>query len=287
MQVLQRPFLDGLMNITFFGIPTYIFVMIIFGMMIIFSEAAMWWFYWKPLEYMHGIYRAYWDKINACFIGDLSNRYELIPENKAKLLLPHEDYEAIYGCATLRDTIFPKEGYFFSDKPFLTRLSVWLGRKLGRNYDMLIAKELEQDIIEAPVVHANGIPIDMILDLDRWTHRNSQQRKELIRLVNVWNDANPEDQIHTYFKAYRYISEGKLVPNPGMLKDKIIIPWARIKALFVEEENEAIYAGYERQLAEDMVTQEANDYKKYFWGILGFFALVDILMLVAGYFKII
>ena len=274
MGVLTRPFLDGLFNIAYFGIPSYIFIMIIGTGIIITIEVGMWWFYWRPFEYMHGIYRAYWDKINACFIGDLANRFELIPENKAKLIEPHEDYEKLYD-------------EFFKTKPWITRAAVWLGRRFGRNYDMMLAKEMEKDIFEAPVVFAGGIPIELILDLDKWTHLGSPQRQELIALADKWNTANPQDEIHTYRKISEYIASGKITPTSGILKTEVIIPWTRIKAAFPPEENEAVYAGYERQLAEDMAETERAEYKKYFWGIIGFFILMNILMFVARFFNFI
>ena len=289
MTVLERPFLDGILNIAFFGIPSYIFIIIIvLFFMIIPSEVLMWWFWWKPFEYMHGIYRAYWDKINACFIGDMTNHYELIPENKAKLIGYEEDYRAIYGCRTFWQAIkpTPDTGYF-TDKDPITRLSVWFGQKFGRNYDMLIAKDLEKDIFETPVVYANGIPIDLILDLDKWTHKNSSQRKELNRLAEQWNLANPDDEIHTYWKMYQYIQQKKIEPNPGILKTTVTVPWSRIKAQFPPEEDEGLYAGFERQHASDIAEQERANYNSYFWYVMGFFVLINVLLLIARFFHVI
>lgn len=279
MSVLTQPFLGGLFNIAWFGIPTYVFIIILAVFITVAIHFGFWWFYWRPLEYMHGIYRAYWDKINACFIGDLANRYELIPENKAKLIEPHEDYEKLYGNRTLLEVINPDGTHFFDGKPFITRLAVWFGRKFGRNYDMMIAKEIERDIHEAPIINANGIQIDLILDLDNWTIKDSRQRAELNRLADLWNANHPDDEVHTYYKIWNHINQKKLVPAEDTIRHKTIVPWPRILAAFPPEENEASYAGYERQLSEDMSEKEQAEYRKYFWGIILFFLVTNMAML--------
>lgn len=279
MSILTQPFLGGLFNIAWFGIPTYVFIIILAVFITIAIHFGFWWFYWRPLEYMHGIYRAYWDKINACFIGDLANRYELIPENKAKLIEPHEDYEKLYGNRTLLEVIKPDGTHFFDDKTPITRLAVWFGRKFGRNYDMMIAKGIERDIHEAPIINANGIQIDLILDLDNWTIKDSRQRAELNRLADLWNANHPDDEVHTYYKIWNLINQNKLVPAEDTIRHKTIVPWPRILAAFPPEENEASYAGYERQLSEDMSEKEQAEYRKYFWGIILFFLVTNMAML--------
>lgn len=269
LDVLREPWLGGAMNTAFFGVPVYLFAGLALVILAIVIEGGMWWFYWKPFEYMHGLYRAYWDKINAVFIGDLMNRYQLIPENRAKLVHLHEDYEKLYDA-------------FFRKKDPLTRMSVWLGRKFGRNYDMMIAKDLEPGVQESPVVQAGVIPVDMIFDFDQWVYTNTPQRREMIALTDKWNEANPDDEIYTIAKFQRYFIAGKFKEIPydtSILKPTVKISWSRIKSAFPPEENEAAYAGYERQLAEDMDRAEETDLKKYMWAVIGMTILFAIMMM--------
>jgi hypothetical protein len=267
--VLKEPFFGGVFNMLFLGIPVYGFLLPFAVVVIIGSEFLMYWFYWRPFDYMLGIYRAYWDKINACFIGDLSNRYELVPENKAKLIHTHEEYMEMYDD-------------FFADADPLTKASVWLGRKFGRNYDMVIAKKLEPDIHEAPAVHAGGIPIDIILDLAGVTFPpdKSLARKECIRATDAWNMLHPEDEIFTYYKFFRKYDEidRQVQIDKTVLPKTVKIPIARVKAAFPPEENEAWYSGYERQLAEQLGEQESVDLRNYTLYIIGFFVLINIIM---------
>ena len=78
LTMLAQPFLGGVLNTALLGVPVYLFVGLALIIIIIAFEVVMYWFYWRPFEYMHGLYRAYWDKINAVFVGDLKNRYQLI-----------------------------------------------------------------------------------------------------------------------------------------------------------------------------------------------------------------
>ena len=265
--VLKEPFFGGIGNITLFGIPIYGFIIPLLIIIIAAGEGLMRWLYWGPFEYLHGIYQAFTDKVNACFIGDLQNRYELIAENKAKLIHPHEEYEALYDD-------------FFKGKDAMTRLAVEVGRKFGRNYDMMIAKELEPGIHEAPAVHGGGIPIDIIFDFIGVSYRDSPARKECIRCTDAWNALHPENEIYTYYKFWlNYDAIDREVQiNHAVLPKTVRIPMARIKAALPPKGSDTLAAGYPRQLATDLENAEDLNLNKYTILIIGFFVFINIVM---------
>jgi hypothetical protein len=267
LPVLEQPWLGGVFNIAFLGIPAYGFIALGVSLLIIFLEVVIWFFYWRPFDYMLGLYRAYWDGIRACFIGDLKNRYQLLAENRAKLVHLHSDYEKLYDD-------------FFKDKDLMTRAAVWLGRKYGRNYDMRIATALEPGMPDKSIVHAGGIEVDLIFDFDQWIYDNppSPQRLEMIRVTDMWNESNPQDEIYTVMKFQTYLIEGKFdgMYNPDILKKTVRIPWARIKAAFPTKG--ATTPGYERQRAKEMEDEQDGDLRGYTLPVIGVTVLL-ILML--------
>ena len=265
LTVLEQPFLGGVFNTALLGVPAYLFVGLGAVILIIVLEIGMYWFYWRPFEYMHGLYRAYWDKINACFVGDLKNRYQLIAENKAKLVHRHEDYEKLYDD-------------FFRNKDLMTRASVWIGRRFGRNYDMMIAKALEPGLPDKSIVHAGGIDIDLIFDFDGWLYTNTPQRDEMIKVTDMWNEAHPEDEIYTVFKFQRYIIDGKFdgMYNTEILKKTVTIPWARIKAAFPTKG--ATSPGYERQRAKEIEDEAEGDLNRFMLPMIGVTVLMILLL---------
>jgi hypothetical protein len=262
LTMLEQPFLGGIFNIAFLGVPAYLFIGLALIVLIIIFEVGMYWFYWRPFEYMHGLYRAYWDKINAVFVGDLKNRYQLIAENKAKLVHLHEDYEKLYDA-------------FFSKKDAMTRLSVWVGRRFGRNYDMMIARDLEPGMPDKSIVHAGGIDIDLIFDFDQWLYTDTPQRREMIRMTDAWNPLNPNDEIYTVRKFQQYFLEGKFEDAgifTSVLKPTVTIPWPRIKAAMPVQG--ATAPGYERQRAKEIEEQDEGDLKGYTLPIIGLTILI-------------
>ena len=251
LTMLEQPFLGGVFNIAFLNVPVYLFAGLGVVLVILAFEIGMYWFYWRPFEYMHGLYKAYWDKINACFVGDLKNRYQLIAENRAKLVHLHEDYEKLYYA-------------FFADKDPVTRLSVWFGKRLGRNYDMMIAKALEPGMPDKSLVHAGGIDIDLIFDFDKWIYTDTPQRKEMIKMTDEWNAVNPEDEIYSVFKFQNYFIDGKFEKagiTSELLKPTVTISWPRIKSAMPVIG--ATAPGYERQRAKEIAEEGEGDLKGY------------------------
>ena len=267
LTMLEQPFLGGVLNLAFLGVPVYLFVVLGVVIIIIAFEVLMYWFYWRPFEYMHGLYRAYWDKINAVFVGDLKNRYQLVAENKAKLVHLHEDYEKLYDD-------------FFGKKDLMTRASVWVGRRFGRNYDMMIARFLEPGMPDKSIVHAGGIDIDLIFDFDMWLYTDTPQRKEMIRMTDAWNLLNPTDEIYTVQKFQDYFIDGSLEEagiTSDILKPTVTIPWSRIKAAMPVQG--ATAPGYERQRAKEIEDHEEGDLKGYTLPIIGLTILIFLILM--------
>ena len=275
LTMLEQPFLGGVFNTAFLNVPVYLFVGLGLIILIIIFEVAMYWFYWRPFEYMHGLYRAYWDKINACFVGDLKNRYQLIAENRAKLVHLHEDYEKLYTP-------------FFADKDLLTKASVWIGRRFGRNYDMMIAKTLEPGMPDKSLVHAGGIDIDLIFDFGQWIYTNTPERREMIRMTDAWNALNPDDEIYSVFKFQNYFIDGKLEKagiTSDIIKPTVTIPWPRIKAAMPVIG--ATAPGYERQRAKEIAEEDEGEMKGYILPVIGVTILVFLVLIALRVFHIV
>jgi hypothetical protein len=337
MALLTQPFLGGLLNVTFLGYPYYIYLIGLAILVSVFGHFVLWWLWEKPFESMWGLYLAYKDQINGVFIGDIKNRLELIPENKAKLIHPHEEYLPLYDdffakrypCPRIKIGDIPYIGnvakwvlivigygvsilfgvivgtvnvlagfimlcimagawYCLSpDGDYLTipvnieTLGVAVGRRFGRNFDIMIARTLEPDLKEAPMVTAGNIPIDMIYDFKRWTLLDAPARGKIKEITDIWNEKNPNDEIYTFEKFYRYASENMFGTLPPEIDLYQRIPWVRIKASFPREDDETKFAGYERQRALDFENADADKMDKMFWGILILFGLIDMSMIAA------
>jgi len=274
--MLSQPFLAGVFNQTLLGIPAYIYVMGILIVLGIIIEIAMQFMYWKPFEMMWGIYDAYWNKSNAVFVGDIRNRYQLIDERRAKLIDYHSEYIKLY------DDFF--EHWIRPQFDSTLKLQVMWAKlwryKMGRSYDMEVAKMLEPGIPEKGVVNAGGIEIDLIFDFDSRTYLDSPQRREVIRAKDMWNELHPEDEIFSQYKFQKYLREGKLngIVDLSIVHPTVTIPWTRIKAAFPVAESKADYSGYEMQRAKDMEDEGAGDFNKFAYLVVGLTVLLVIML---------
>jgi hypothetical protein len=83
-----------------------------------------------------------------------------------------------------------------------------------------------------------------------------------------WNDANPNDQIHAYPKFQKYLIEGKIDCPPGIIKG-ITVSWTRIDQAFPINVANSEAAGPVREMAIEMENEEAMEFRKYYFYILG------------------
>jgi hypothetical protein len=256
-QPIEQPFLNGVLNVGFFGVPLYGWIIGAVALILATMEFAFQYFYWKPMEYVRGIWAANKAESKAVFVGDMKNRFEIYDEAKAKLVHPHEEYTPLY-----------KAFFAGTDKAVMARLH----KLSGKNLDMKIAQHMEGDeyLPDKSLTTVGGNETDLVIDLGEWTFPNSAAHKEVIRIVNLWNDIHvtgneeTDDGIYSYAKLSYYIFTGKFdIPfNERILKPTVMVPWSRVKAAFPPQESEASYAGFERQRAKEMQDESAqlNEY---------------------------
>jgi hypothetical protein len=143
------------------------------------------------------------------------------------------------------------------------------------------AKKAQPDWDDAPSGRIGKVQTDLIFDGDRWTEIGSPARKEIDACVQVWNEAQEyktereKDEIHTLIKFARYLHEGKVACN---IRKEIIVPWIRIKSSLVTK-SRGQWAGYIRQLANDMQAVDKSDYTMFGVYILVFCGFICIALI--------
>jgi hypothetical protein len=268
METLKEPWLSGIFNNTFLGIPYWGYLAGAIILLIIFAELLLWWFYKKPFEPLWGLYDAMWDGVNAVFIGNESNHFDLVAENRAKLIHPHSEYLQLYD--QFFEERYPRPSKLIPNIEKIKRTSR-IGKLLfGHNYDMTVARTLELGITDVPIVAAGGTPLEIVYDLDNWTSLNHPEKyKEIYRLVEMYNESHPEDEIFSYEKFCRYCNNGNIDYRNTSLRPKYTVPWNRIKAMFPHDIDNALFEGTNRQRAADMENAEKGDQKTLAYVILG------------------
>lgn len=262
----QTLFLNGVFNTAdpVFHIPVYIYMLPFLVVLIGVVWLFMYYMKWKPLEPMHGLYYAMKNGSHVAFIFDSFLVGELVSERDAKCIFNYADdeYEIDVPDHKILDHI-----------PWFKRIQVWLRTyfyyyptnyldnikptdaiiwKVGKvNKDVEIARKLEGGAWDrsASVVCA-GVPVDIVVDIDKWTIKNSAQHKAIVRSAKGWNELNPTDQIHSYQKYQDYLLTGKIVP-PKEIQLSTVIPWQRIDAAFPLDLDENEWAGKKWQKNKD------------------------------------
>lgn len=152
--------------------------------------------------------------------------------------------------------------------------------KLLYDESISAANKAQPDWDNAPSGRIGKVQTDLIFDGDRWTDIGSPARREIDACVQVWNEAQEyksereKDEIHTLIKFARYLHEGKISCN---IRKEIIVPWIRIKSSLVVK-SRGQWAGYIRQLANDMQAVDKSDYTMFGVYILVFCGFVCIML---------
>jgi len=276
-------FLGGYFNITdpLFHWQLYIWTWVLAIVFSIICWVAWRYGPWKGYEALWGLYYAFKAESNAAFISGLQLYFVMRSEADAKCIFRYKDWNYELPPSRVPDGV--RKIFFNYATAFLDDLD-WahaLVYKFGnRNMDVEIAKLLQHhEWEEAPSTTIGGIRTDVILDGDLWVPRDTPQHKAIEAYCQGWNEANPEDQIHSYPKFQRYMTEGKILPPDGVKKD-VIIPWVRIDSAFplAKEDNET--AGWKRQAAEEMANEEQTSLSKYYIPMLaGGFALAFLIFI--------
>ena len=229
--VVDQPFLGGLFNTPIFGLPVYGFLFPLFG--IIFVLAYVFWvkMKWGMMTPFHGLWIAMNARDEVVFKTDLHLNFVLKSEYGARVIFDRERYESIAVDNTLRNRIRKK---FRPGDPAVS-----------------IAKMLQGSWESAPVVNIASVPASILLDANGWTKDDSREHADIAKECDIWNDMNPDDQIHGLGKAWKYMNEGK-IPTPEGVNLYTTISWVRIDNAYPKSRNSASWGGFIRQIAENI-----------------------------------
>jgi hypothetical protein len=256
--------------------------------------AGMYFRGWKPLAPLHGLYYAMKNYSNVAFIFDSFLVGELVAEREAKCIFDYskeehgEEYE-----------IDIPDGRFDNFPPML-KLKTWYHTNAfyyptkylknidpvhaiiykigGVNKDVEIARFLEGGKWDqsASVVCA-GVPVDIVVDMDKWTIKGTKQHEAVVRAARRWNDNHPKDQIHSYQKFQTYVMNNEIACPPE-IQITSLVPWQRIDAAFPLDLDENEWAGKKWQKSKDEEESEGGSIYKLAMYILLAGLGVDVLM---------
>jgi hypothetical protein len=248
-------FLGGILNITdpIFGLQLYYYLWVL--ILVLGVVAWVIWYYgqWKPFAPLHGLYHAYKAGSNVAFIFDQNLIGEMVAEKDAKCIFDYSKYDFDLSALNyLRSKLFYYPTVFLDDIDFLHGIVYKFGKV---NKDVEIARKLQNGEWErSPSAVCGGVPLDIIIDADNWTLRKSPQHKAIERAALLWNESNPDDQIHSYSKFQKKLLAGE-IQCPGVKKDTSV-SWTRIDAGFPMDLEESDWAGKRRQMAEQEYNQD-------------------------------
>jgi hypothetical protein len=247
-------FAGGVFNIEFMGLQLYYYM----WALILVVAVATWviWYYgkWKPFAPLHGLYHAYKAGSNVAFIFDANLIGEMVAEKDAKCIFDYSKYDYDLGILNfVQRKLFYYPTVFLDDIDFMHAIIYKFG---GVNKDVEIARKLQGgDWERSPSAVCGGVPLDIIIDTDNWTLRKSEQHKAIERCCLLWNESNPDDQIHSYSKFQKKLL-AKEIQCPGIKQDHVV-SWTRVDAGFPMDLEESDWAGKRRQMAEQEFNQDA------------------------------
>jgi hypothetical protein len=242
-------FLGGILNIQdpIFGLQLYYYLFVL--ILVIAVVTWVLWYYsaWKPFTPLHGLYHAYKAGSNAAFIFDSPLHGEMVSEAAAKCIFDYSKYDFDLSALNyIRSKLFYYPTVFLDDIDFVHGLVYKFG---GVNRDVLIAKKLQGgEWDRSPSVNCGGVDVDIVIDTDNWTIRSSPQHRAIERCASLWNETNPDDQIHSYSKFQRKLLEGKI--ECPEVKKETWVDWTRIDKGFTTNMEASEYIGKKIQMAE-------------------------------------
>jgi hypothetical protein len=283
-------FLGGLFNNSLFDIPLHVYMnFILFPIIILFTFAAFYFLKWKPYTPLHGLYYAMRNGSTVAFVFDAFLVGDLVAERDAKCIFNYADdeYEIdLPECPKFVPeklwTWFHTYFYYYPTHylPDISPIDAIIWRIAGVNKDVEIAMKLEGGTWErsATVVCA-GVPVDIVVDMDKWTIKGSPQHKAIVRSARDWNEIHPDDQIHSY-KKYQQKLLAREITCPKELKSESLVPWHRIDAAFPLDLDENEWAGKKWQKSKDDEDADYLDVKRITIYLLAGGLLLDLVMLV-------
>lgn len=287
MPMLDTPYLGGFFNTPLlFEIQLYIWLFILVIIGVIISELVWRVSFWNPIEPFQGLWYSFKNKSNAAFVFDLRQYWDLVSEGGAKLIFDKSRYDFDTGFLhSILNFInpFAKERITFRD--LFRNFRIWL---FGTDYSVQTAKMLQGDWEEHPLVTIGRTPAELIFDANHWTDRRSKDREMIARCVDIYNEGNPDDEIHSLDKFYRYATAS---PQPKIvcpsLELTVDVPWIRVDAAFPLKRYKASWAGFLRQMAEELSNKQQGDINRFAILIFILGIVVVILMFLAKWLKIV
>lgn len=247
-------FLNGMFNITdpVLHWQLYIWAWIILLVLAAISAIIHHFVRWKPLTPFHGLYHEWKNGGNTAFIFDKDLRGEMVSERLAKCIF---DYSKV-------DYVLPTDGipvlgrirrwFFYYPTAYkdvhISPLEAIVYKFGGVNKDVEIARSLQNGEWERnPSVICAGVPVDIVIDTDNWTIPHSKQHRAIEKCADMWNELNPTDQIHSYSKFQKYLTDGKLTcPD---IQANAVCEWARIDGSLPTDLKDNEFAGKKMQMA--------------------------------------
>ena len=148
------------------------------------------------------------------------------------------------------------------------------------------AQEAEEDRTEAPTAALGTVRCDFVFDPDKWTYPGSYQRRIIEDIAEKHNYLNPNDQIRTFLKFGKYLHEGRFDSDYANelknIKREFVVPWSRVAMMYRDREESQTF-GFIMSLAQTIEKIEGESMNKYAFYVLGFFFLIDIIMIAAHY----
>lgn len=236
--LVDQPFFGGIFNIAFWGTPLYVFFIPIVLLMYFVA-----WAYWAHLRWdmmapFHGLYVAMTSHSDVIFKTNMDLVFGLKSEAGACLVFEKDRYNALV-----------EHKY-----KWLTGISKKL-RPVDQSTDF--AKYLQGSWETKPVVNIGSIASSILLDANGWTKEVSPERIAIAKECDLHNEMNPDDQIHSLAKAWKYMDEGKII-KPQNVELYVNVPWVRIDNAYSSSRNSASWGGFVRQLAETLQREAAN-----------------------------
>ena len=230
--LVDQPFFGGFLNNTIFGLQYYLFL--IPAAVILYIIAYI---FWAKLKWgMMAPFQGLWHALNAgtevVFVSDLKLNFALLSEAMAKLVFDKERYNKL-----VLDTDKWYNRLFLRIKPIDQAVS--------------LAKFLQGSWDSKPMTNIGSVPAGILIDAFGWTKPISQQREAIRVEVDLHNDKNPDDQIHSFSKAWEYMDK-KFINTPPGVELYVTIPWVRIDNAYPQKRYEAERGGFIRQLAENI-----------------------------------
>jgi hypothetical protein len=267
-------FLGGIFNILdpVLGLPLYIWLWL--GTLFMAGISWLIWYSvkWKPYTPLHGLYHAWKAGSSAAFIFDMALHGEMVAEREAKCIFDYSKWEyeledsQNWFVRKIKSFLFYYPTAFLPDIDLLHAIVYKFGKV---NKDVEIARMLQKGEWErSPSLNCGGVDIDVIIDTNSWTLPKTVQHKAIVKAARLWNEANPDDQVHSYTKFQRKLLAGNIICPE--VKKSAFVDWTRINKGFTVDLESSEYFGKAVQMSENQTAGNQSLKKDLaIWMLLG------------------